>query len=159
MFDFVTPQLLAVVGACIMEIAAMLGSSSGCLKTGIAGAATLSEDLGQFKNTLILAAAPLTQTFYAMIVLVTTFSVIVPKLATSSVAIGWYVFAICMITGAAELHSAYFQGLVCTAGISLLPKSKGTVFTGVLLMAAYLELEGVIGMVFAIMSFSLLKLM
>jgi F0F1-type ATP synthase membrane subunit c/vacuolar-type H+-ATPase subunit K len=64
-----------------------------------------------------------------------------------------------MITGAAELHSAYFQGLVCTAGISLLPKSKGTVFTGVLLMAAYLELEGVIGMVFAIMSFSLLKLM
>jgi V/A-type H+-transporting ATPase subunit K len=157
--DVINAQLLAVVGACIMEIAAMLGSSSGCLKTGIAGAATLSEDLGQFKNTLILAAAPLTQTFYALIVLVTTFSVIFPKLATAPVSTGWWVFAICMITGAAELHSAYFQGLVCVAGISLLPKSKGTVFTGVLLMAAYLELEGVVGMVFAIMSFTLLRLM
>jgi V/A-type H+/Na+-transporting ATPase subunit K len=157
--DVINAQLLAVVGACIMEIAAMLGSSSGCLKTGIAGAASLSEDLGQFKNILILAAAPLTQTFYALIVLVTTFSVILPKLASAPVSTGWWVLAVCMITGAAELHSAYFQGLVCTAGISLLPKSKGTVFTGVLLMAAYLELEGVVGMVFAIMSFTLLKLM
>jgi F0F1-type ATP synthase membrane subunit c/vacuolar-type H+-ATPase subunit K len=157
--DVITPQLLAVVGACIMEILAMLGSSSGCLKTGIAGAATLSEDLGQFKNTLILAAAPLTQTFYALIVLVTNFSIIVPRLANAPVSLGWYVFAICMITGFAECHSAYWQGCVCVAGISLLPKSKGSVFTGVLLMAAYLELEGVTGMVFAIMSFTLLKLM
>jgi V/A-type H+-transporting ATPase subunit K len=142
-----------------MEIAAMFGSSAGCLKAGNAGAASLAEDLGQFKNILILAAAPVTQTFYAMIVLVTVFSVVVPKLATADISIGWWVFSICMITAAAELHSAYFQGLVCTAGISLLPQSKGTVFTGVLLMAAYLELEGVIGMVFAIMSFSMLKLM
>jgi V/A-type H+-transporting ATPase subunit K len=158
-FDFVNAQLLAVVGACLMEIMAMFGSSSGCLKTGNAGAASLAEDLGQFKNILILAAAPLTQTFYAMIVLVTVFSVVVPKLATAPLATGWWVFAICMITAAAEWHSAYFQGLVCVAGITFLPQSKGSVFTGVLLMAAYLELEGVIGMVFAIMSFSLLKLM
>jgi len=158
-FDFVTPQLLAVVGACIMEILAMLGSSMGCLKAGSAGAASLAEDIGQFKNILVLAAAPLTQTFYAMIVLVTVFSVIFPKLATVDLAMGGLVFAICMITALAEWHSAYFQGVVCASGISLLPQTKGSVFTGVLLMAAYLELEGVIGMVFAIMSFSLLKLM
>ena len=154
-----TPQMLAVVGACIMEIFAMFGSSSGCLKTGSAGAASLAEDLGQFKNILILAAAPLTQTFYAMIVLVTTFTIVLPKLATAELSLGWWVFAVTMITGFAELHSAYFQGLVCTSGIALLPKSKGSVFTGVLLMAAYLELEGVVGMVFAILSFTLLKLM
>lgn len=159
MFDFVTPQLLAIVGACIMEITAMFGSSAGCLKTGNAGATALAEDLGQFKNILILAAAPLTQTFYAMIVLVTVFSVVIPKMAGASIEVGWWVFAICMITAAAELHSAYFQGLVCVAGITFLPQSKGSVFTGCLLMAAYLELEGVVGMVFAIMSFSLLKLM
>ena len=159
MFDFVTPQLLAVTGAIIMEIAAMFGSSFGCLKTGNAGAAALAEDLGQFKNVLILAAAPVTQTFYAMIVLVTTFSVVMPKLATASMSVGWWVFAICILTGAAELHSAIFQGLVCVAGITFLPQTKGGVFTGSLLMAAYLELEGVSGMVFAIMSFALLKLM
>ena len=105
-----TPQLLAVLGACIMEIFAMFGSSSGCLKTGSAGAASLAEDLGQFKNILILAAAPLTQTFYAMIVLVTVFTIVLPKLATADLSLGGWVFGVTMITGFAELHSAYFQG-------------------------------------------------
>ncbi len=154
----ITPQFIAIVGAVAAEIMAMFGSSAGCLKTGQAGAATLAEDPSQFRNVLILSAAPITQTFYNMIVMVTVFAVVLPKLPETGPQ-GWWVFGICMMTGLAQLHSAYFQALVCVAAIAMLPKSKGFLFTPGILMAAYLELEGIVGMVFAIMSFTLLKLM
>jgi V/A-type H+/Na+-transporting ATPase subunit K len=156
---FFSPTLIAIIGAVLAEIGGVLGSVSGCLATGKSGAVAISEDIGQFRNVLILAAAPLTQTFYAMIVLVIVFSAVVPKIASADNSVAWGVFGLCVLTGIAEFVSAYFQGLVCTAGISLLAKTKGTVFTGTILMAAYLELLGIVGMVFAVMSFSLLKLM
>ncbi len=154
----ITEQVLAILGGVVAEIGAMIGSVSGCLKTGASGAAALAEDAGQFKNVLILAAAPLTQTFYAMIVMLTIFTVVVPKLPADS-PMGLAVLGIGFLTGNAEFWSAWFQGEVCAAGISVLPKSKGAVFTPTILMAAYLELIGIIGMVFAIMSFTLLGLM
>ncbi len=156
-----TPALIAIIGAVLAEIGGLMGSVVGTLSTGKAGAVALSEDIGQFRNVLILAAMPLTQTFYAMIVMVLVFSSVVPKLSTEAIGggLGWYVFALCILTGIAEFVSAYFQGLVCVAGISLLAKSKGNVFTGSILMAAYLELIGIVGMVFAVMGFSLLGLM
>ncbi|MDD5037711.1 MAG: hypothetical protein PHN78_00085 [Dehalococcoidales bacterium] len=153
-----TPQLIATVGAVITEILAMFGSSLGALRGGQAGAATIAEDPKQFRSVIVLAAMPLTQTFYALIVLLIVLTSVVPKLPETGHQ-GWIVFAICLITAVAELHSAYFQGLVCTAAITMLPKSKGLVFTPGILMAAYLELGGIVGMVFAIMSFAVMGLM
>jgi len=154
----ITPQFIAIIGAVFGEILAMFGSSVACLKTGEAGAATLAEDSSQFRSVVTLAALPLTQTFYMMIVMVTVFALVIPKLPDTGTA-GWWVFGICIMTSLAELHSAYFQGRVCVAAIALLPKSKGFLCPPGILMAAYLELEGIVGMVFAIMSFALLKLM
>lgn len=154
----ITPQVLAIIGGVVAEIGALIGSVSGCLKTGGAGAPTLAEDPSQFRNVLVLAAAPLTQSFYAMIVMLTIFTLVVPKLAADS-PMGWAVLGIGFLVGNAEFFSAWFQGEVCAAGISVLPKSKGLVFTPTILMAAYLELIGILGMVFAIMSFALLGLM
>lgn len=154
----ITPQFIAIAGAVMMEIFAMFASSMGCLKGGIAGAATIAEDPKQFRSVIVLAAMPLTQTFYGLIVMLTVFTVVIPKLPETGTQ-GWIVFAVCLMTAIAELHSAYFQGLVCTAAITMLPKSKGLVFTPGILMAAYLELEGIVGMVFAIMAFAVLGLM
>ncbi len=154
----ITPQFIAVLGAVFGEILAMFGSCVACLKTGEAGSATLAEDSSQFRNVITLAALPLTQTFYMMIVMVTVFALVLPKLPETG-SVGWWVFGITMMTGLAELHSAYFQGRVCVSAIALLPKSKGFLFTPGILMAAYIELEGILGMVFAIMAFALLRLM
>jgi len=154
----ITPQFIAILGAVLGEILAMFGSSVGVLKTGEAGSATLAEDPKQFRNVITLAAMPLTQTFYMMIVLVTVLALVLPKLPETGTT-GWWVFGICMMTGLAELHSAYFQARVCVSAIAMLPKSKGFLFTPGILMAAYCELEGIVGMVFAIMAFALLRLM
>lgn len=153
-----TPYTVAIIGAILAEIGGVVGSVSGCLRAGVAGPATLAEDAGQFRNVLVLAAAPLTQTFYAMIVMISIITLVAPKLPANG-PMGWVVFGVGVLTALAEFFSAYFQGIVCTAGIAELPKTKGQVFTPTLLMAAYLELAGVLGMVFAIMLFALLGIM
>ncbi|MEJ2738984.1 MAG: ATPase, partial [Dehalococcoidia bacterium] len=54
---------------------------------------------------------------------------------------------------------ATYQGSVCASGISLLPKTKGKILTNSMMLAVFVELLGVLGLVFAIMALSLLKLM
>jgi len=64
-----------------------------------------------------------------------------------------------LITGAAECFSAIYQGHVCASGISLLPKTKGKILTNAIMLAVFVELLGVLGFVFAIVSMSMLGLM
>jgi V/A-type H+-transporting ATPase subunit K len=71
---------------------------------------------------------------------------------------GLAVLGIGIITGAAEVFSGAYQGSVCASGISLLPKTKGRILTNAMMLAVFVELIGVFGLVFAIMSFALLKL-
>jgi len=149
---------LAVLGATIAEVAAIAGSCWGIVVTGTAGAAAIAEDPGQFKNVLVLASLPMTQTFYALIVLLMITTRVVPKLSTASPEMGLIPLFICIITAVAEFISAYYQGVVCAAGISLLPKTKGKILVPGMILAVYLELFGVLGMVFSILAMSLLGL-
>ena len=55
--------------------------------------------------------------------------------------------------------SAIWQGIICASGIALLPKTKGQIFTNTFLLALYDELPGTLGIVWAIVALSLLKLM
>jgi len=71
---------------------------------------------------------------------------------------GLAVLGIGIITGAAEAFSGAYQGAVCASGISLLPKTKGRILTNSMMLAVFVELIGVFGLVFAIMSFALLGL-
>jgi V/A-type H+-transporting ATPase subunit K len=71
---------------------------------------------------------------------------------------GFAVLGIGLITAVAEGVSAAYQGSVCASGISLLPKTKGTILISSMILAVFVELIGVLGLVFAILALSILGL-
>lgn len=152
------PAALAALGGAVALIGGLIGSSIGIGLAGAAGAATLSEDSGQFRNVLVLASLPMTQTFYGLIVLILILTAVRPNMAGQAGA-GLAVLGAGLIAGAAECVSAIYQGHVCAAGISMLPRTKGQIFTSSMMLAVFVELLGVLGLVFTIMALALLNLM
>jgi V/A-type H+-transporting ATPase subunit K len=152
------PAALAALGGAVALIGGLIGSSIGIGLAGAAGAATLSEDSGQFRNVLVLASLPMTQTFYGLIVLILILTAVRPNMAGQAGA-GLAVLGVGLIAGAAECVSAIYQGHVCAAGISMLPRTKGQIFTSSMMLAVFVELLGVLGLVFTIMALALLNLM
>jgi V/A-type H+-transporting ATPase subunit K len=152
------PSTLAILGGVLAQVGGIAGSSIGIGIAASAGAATLAEDPKQFRSVTVLAALPMTQTFYALIVLVLIITAVVPKLPAEGSA-GLSVLVIGLITGAAEFFSAWYQGVICASAISVLPKTKGGIFVPGIVLAALVELLGQLGMVFAIMSLTMLGLM
>ena len=154
------PAALATIGAALALIGGLIGSSIGIGIAGSAGAATLSEEPGQLRNVILLASLPMTQTFYGLITLILVLTTVLPKLGATADGggLGLAVLGIGLITGAAEAFSGAYQGSVCASGISLLPKTKGRILTNAMMLAVFVELIGVFGLVFAIMSFALLNL-
>lgn len=153
----VDPDSLAVLGGAIALGGGLLGSSIGIARAASAGVATLSEEPGQFRNVIVLASLPMTQSFYGLIVLILIINSVLPLPETGGG--GFSVLGLGIMVAAAESFSAIFQGSVCAAGISLLPKTKGRILTNSMMLAVFVELLGVLGLVFAIMGFSMLDLM
>ena len=153
------PTSLAIIGAALALLGGLVGSSIGIGIAGSAGAATLAEDPGQFRNVIIFASLPMTQTFYGLIVLILIVTGVVAKVQGADPGSGAMVLGIGLMAGAAECFSAVYQGNVCASGISLLPKTKGKILTNAIMLAVFVELLGVLGFVFAIMSLSMLGLM
>jgi len=150
---------LAVIGGAIALAGGLAGSSVGVGIAGSSGTAALSEDPKQFRSVLILASLPMTQTFYGLIVLLYIITQVIPKIATigletPSLAFqrGLMVLGIGLIAGSAEGFSAVYQGITCSSGIALLPKTKGKILTSAIVLAVYTELFGVLGMVFTILA-------
>jgi V/A-type H+-transporting ATPase subunit K len=154
----IAPSSLATLGGALALAGGLLGSSIGIATAASAGVATLAEDRGQFRNVIVLASLPMTQSFYGLIVLIFIITGVVPKLPETGGA-GFMVFAIGLMVAAAECFSAIHQGNVCASGISLLPKTKGGIFTHSMMLAVFVELLGVLGLVFAIMALTMLGLM
>jgi V/A-type H+-transporting ATPase subunit K len=156
----ISPESLAVIGGAIALAGGLAGSSIGIGIAGSAGAATLSEEPGQLRNVILLASLPMTQTFYGLITLILILTTVIPSLAEMSNGggMGFAVLGIGVITGAAEAFSGAYQGSVCASGISLLPKTKGRILTNAMMLAVFVELIGVLGLVFAIMALAMLGL-
>ena len=157
----ISPESLAVIGGAIALAGGLAGSSIGIGIAGSAGAATLSEEPGQLRNVILLASLPMTQTFYGLITLILILTTVVDKLATMTDGgggMGFAVLGIGVITAAAEAFSGAYQGSVCASGISLLPKTKGRILTNAMMLAVFVELIGVLGLVFAIMALAMLGL-
>jgi V/A-type H+-transporting ATPase subunit K len=156
----ISPEALAIVGGAIALAGGLAGSSIGIGIAGSAGAATLSEEPGQLRNVILLASLPMTQTFYGLITLILVLTRVVDKLGTltDGGGLGLAVLGIGILTASAEAFSGAYQGSVCASGISLLPKTKGRILTNSMMLAVFVELIGVFGLVFAIMSFALLGL-
>ena len=137
----------------------LAGSAIGIANAASSGVATLSEEPGQLRNVIVLASLPMTQSFYGLIILIIILTVVLPKIAVAGAGAGIMVLGIGIMAGFAELFSAIFQGSVCASGIALLPKTKGRILTASMMLAVFVELIGVLGLVFTIMALSILKLM
>jgi V/A-type H+-transporting ATPase subunit K len=131
----------------------------GIAMAASAGLATLSEDSSQLRNVIVLASMPMTQSFYGLIILIIVLTVVFPKVAAAGIGVGIGVLTIGIMAGFAEIFSAIYQGSVCASGIALLPKTKGRILTASMMLAVFVELIGVLGLVFTIMALSILKLM
>jgi len=157
----IDPISLATLGGAVALIGGLLGSSIGLGIAGSAGAATLGEEPGQLRNVIVLVSLPMTQTFYGLIILILILTRVLPNLAAMPDAGGSNGFAVLacgLIAGFAELFSAIYQGTVCASGISLLPKTKGKILTNAMMLAVFVELLGVLGLVFTIMALNMLGL-
>lgn len=152
----ITPSSLAVIGGVLALVGGVIGSALGMGIACPAGVAALSEDSSQFRNVVVLAAMPITQTFYGLVTMIIILTSAVPKVQGGQ---GLMVLGIGFITGCAEFFSAIWQGIIDASGIALLPKTKGQIFTSTFLLALYDELPGVLGIVWAIIGLSLLGLM
>jgi V/A-type H+-transporting ATPase subunit K len=151
-------QVLAILGGAIALTGGLVGSVIGLAMAGSAGVATLSEDPEQFRNVIVLGSLPMTQSFYGLIILIVILTVVVPDLPATGGS-GLAVLTTGIVGAFAEGLSAVYQGSVCASGISLLAKTKGQVFTGSMMLAVFVELIGVLGLVFTIMALNILGLM
>ena len=154
----VDPASLAVLGGALALAGGLVGSSMGIAVGASAGVATLAEEPGQFRNVIVLASLPMTQTFYGLIIFILILTAVVPGLPAEGGS-GFAVLGCGIVAALAEFFSATYQGSVCAAGISLLPKTKGRILTNSMLLAVFVELLGVLGLVFTIMAITMLGLM
>jgi len=95
----IAPSSLATLGGALALAGGLLGSSIGIATAASAGVATLSEDRGQFRNVIVLASLPMTQSFYGLIVLIFIITGVVPKLPETGGA-GFMVFSIGLMVAA-----------------------------------------------------------
>lgn len=135
-----------------------MGSAIGIGIAASAGLATLSQDSAQFRNVIILSSLPMTQSFYGLIVLILVLTAVVPALPAEGNG-GMTVLGACLISTFAFAVSAIYQGSVCAAGNSLLPKTRGGILTSSMMLAVFVELIAVLGLVFTIMAFTILGVM
>jgi len=154
----VDPASLAVLGGALALVGGLVGSSVGIAVGASAGIATLAEEPGQFRNVIVLASLPMTQTFYGLIIFILILTAVVPGLPAEGGS-GFAVLGCGIVAALAEFFSAAYQGSVCASGISLLPKTKGQILTNAMLLAVFVELLGVLGLVFTIMAINMLGLM
>ena len=147
---------LAVIGGALALAGGLIGSAIGIAIAGNSGVATLSEDPKQFRNVLLMASLPMTQTFYGLIILILILTSVDPGITKEA---GYAVLGAGIMAMVAELFSAIYQGTVCASGIALLPKTEGKILTPGIMMAVYVELIGVLGLVTTIIALSLSELM
>jgi len=155
------PCSLATLGGGIALGGGLLGCSWGIGLAASAGVATLAQDRRQRKNVIILAALPMSRVFYGLIALVLVIKIVVPNIATmpDPGGCGLAVAAIGVMAAVAFGVSGVYQGAVCASGIVFLANTKGRILTNSIMLAVFVELIAVLGLVFTIMALSMLGLM
>lgn len=157
----ISATALATLGGGIALAGGLAGSSLGIAISGAAGAAMLGQDSKQLRNVIILAALPMSRAFYAFIflILVTTTSIPAISALADATGAGFGVFAVGIMAALAFGASGAYQGSVCAAGIAGLSKTGGRILTNAIMLAVFVELLAVLGLVFSIMALSILGLM
>ncbi len=157
----ISATALATLGGGVALAGGLAGSSLGIAVAGAAGAAMLGQDPRQLRNVIILAALPMSRAFYAFIflILVTTTSIPAIGAMADASGAGFGVLGVGIMAALAFGVSGAYQGSVCAAGIAGLSKTGGKVLTNAIMLAVFVELLAVLGLVFSIMALSILGLM
>ncbi len=152
---------LATLGGGIALAGGLAGSSLGIAISGAAGAAMLGQDSKQLRNVIILAALPMSRAFYAFIFLILVITTAIPALdgMADPSGSGFAILGIGIMASLAFGVSGAYQGSVCAAGIAGLSKTGGRILTNAIMLAVFVELLAVLGLVFSIMALSILGLM
>ena len=140
-------SFVATLGLALGLAGGLAGSSIGTARAASAGLSVLAEEPGFFRQVLILSALPMTQTFYGLIFSILGFTTVLPTVMLTDIK-AWAFLGIGISVFAAELASAWMQGIVCMSGIIELPKTRGAVWIHTLILASYVELFGILGLVF-----------
>jgi len=147
----------------IAEGLAVISSTLGIRKVASVGTAVISEDPIQRGKVLALSFLPATQAMvYGFIFMFMAYNVYLPsilakygKLDLIPLSISFAIIGISIFVGFAEAFSAYTQGQVCADTATQLIKTKGGIFGLGIVLAAYEELFGILGMIFGILMLSI----
>lgn len=154
--------LIAYIGPGIAEALATAGTALGMSEAIASGIPTISEDPAYRGRVFALAMLPMSQTLlYGFVYMFLSYNLILPqilaKYQTIPPHIAGAIFGISLVVGFAEMFSAWMQGRVCGYVASQLIKTRGGIFSSGIILAAYEELIGILGMVFGLLvSFALM---
>lgn len=142
-------MFLSLLGKFGIGLVIGLGGIGSCLgvvaaATAAAGAWAAEGKEGKTLSTryILFVAAPLSQTFYAMIMMFSMFKVVYAP--QNSLVI----FGVALGCGIVELFSAFFQGKIGAAGIRCLNENGGKGFGNIILAVGIIESVGLFAMVF-----------
>lgn len=149
-------SIIVGVGSVLGFAGGALGSSIGLLISTRASVSVISEDSSQARNAILLAALPMTQTLYGAIFAIYIATTVMPRAGALTSISAWGIFGLGIVVMIAECFSAWYQGVTCATGIAMLSKTKGQITPSTLVLAAYTEFIGILGMVFGIAITSLM---
>lgn len=154
-------EVLAYIGPGLAEALASIGTTVGIYEAVAAGMPAIAEDPGQRGRVFALAFLPATQTLvYGFVYMFLMYSTYLPALLKKypqiplNIAAG--IFGVSIFVGFVELFSAWMQGKVCAEGAAQLVRTRGAIFGSAIILAAYEEFFGILGMVFGILMVSIL---
>jgi len=141
------------MGPALALAGGFLGSALGTALAAMSGVSILAEDPKQFSKVLALAAMPMTQTFYAFVFMFLVYTLKdIPTVVAADPGKGSIIFGIGLAVAAAEFASGWRQGAVVADAISFLIKTRGGIFVHGMILAAYEELFGILGLAFGILA-------
>ena len=154
-------ESLSILGGAMALAGGLGGAAAGMAIAGYSGIAIMAEEPKNLKSIIILVALPMSRVFYGFIILIFVLTTVTPNIVAMPDAggNGFTVAACCVVAASAFLFSGIYQGNVCAAGISSLIKTKGKILTNCIMLAVFIELIAVLGLVFSIMALFLLNLM
>ncbi|MCC6022675.1 MAG: ATPase [Desulfurococcaceae archaeon] len=148
--------LIATMSPGLAEGLAAIGTTSGIPAITASGIRVIAENPGLRGRVFVLAFLPMTQTLvYGLTYMLISYIVVIPELLSRYGGvipphIAGAILGISLFVGFAELFSAWNKGKVCfESGVQLI-KTRGGIFGTGIVLAAYEELFGILGMVFGI---------
>jgi V/A-type H+-transporting ATPase subunit K len=148
--------LIATIGPGLAEGLAAIGTTLGIAAATASGIPTIAESPGLRGRVFVLAFLPMTQTLvYGLTYMLISYFMVIPGITVKYGGvipphIAGAILGISLFVGFAELFSAWNKGKVCfESGVQLI-KTRGGIFGTGIVLAAYEELFGILGMVFGI---------